>query len=71
MLLPRPPGMNERKTDEVDSKSANQRVWELRNGQPNAITIRQGLSDGLLTEVLGGLVEVGMELVTEELMPLK
>ena len=67
MLLPRPPGMNDRKSDEVDSKSTEQRVWVLRNGKPTAITIRQGLSDGLLTEVLDGPVEVGMELVTEEL----
>jgi HlyD family secretion protein len=67
MLLPRPPGMNDNKIEEPDTKSKEQRVWTLRNGQLTAIPFTQGLSDGLNTEVASGQVESGMELVIEEI----
>jgi HlyD family secretion protein len=67
MLLPRPPGMNARKIEEPDTKSKEQRVWTVRNGQLTALPFNQGLSDGLHTEVASGQVESGMELVIEEI----
>ena len=66
MLLPRPPGMNDSKIEEPDTKSKEQQVWALRNGQLAALSFRKGLSDGLHTEVASGPVESGMELVTDE-----
>ncbi len=66
MLLPRPPGMNANKVEEPDTKSKEQRVWTLRNGQLAAVSFTKGLSDGLHTEVAGGQVESGMELVIDE-----
>jgi HlyD family secretion protein len=66
MLLPRPPGMNDNKTEEPDTKSKEQRVWTVRNGQLAALSFTKGLSDGLHTEVTSGAVESGMELVTDE-----
>jgi HlyD family secretion protein len=66
MLLPRPPGMNDNKTEEPDTKSKEQRVWIVRNGQLAAIPFTKGLSDGIHTEVASGQIEGGMELVTDE-----
>lgn len=66
MLLPRPPGLDAKKTDEPDSKAKEQRVWTLRNGELAAITITKGLTDGVRTEVLAGLLEPGTPLVTDE-----
>jgi len=66
MLLPRPPGMNASKIEEPDTKSKEQRVWAIRNGELAAFSFTKGLSDGLHTEVASGPVESGMELVTDE-----
>jgi HlyD family secretion protein len=66
MLLPRPPGMNASKIEEPDTKSKEQRVWTIRNGQLAALSFTKGLSDGVHTEVASGAVESGMELVTDE-----
>ena len=66
MLLPRPPGMNDNKTEEPDTKKKEQQVWTMRGGQLAAISFTKGLSDGQQTEVVSGQVEPGMELVTEE-----
>jgi HlyD family secretion protein len=68
MLLPRPPGMSDKKTEEPDSKAKAQRVWTVRDGQLTAITITKGLSDGVRTEVVAGQVEPGTELVTDEVI---
>jgi HlyD family secretion protein len=67
MLLPRPPGLNDNKIEEPDTKSKEQRVWIVRNGQLAGLSFTKGLSDGLHTEVASGLVESGMELVVEEI----
>jgi len=67
MLLPRPPGMNANKVEEPDTKSQEQRVWTVRNGQLAALSFTKGLSDGLHTEVISGQIESGMELVTDEI----
>jgi HlyD family secretion protein len=67
MLLPRPPGMNQSKIEEPDTKSKEQRVWTVRDGQLAALSFTKGLSDGFHTEVVTGQVESGMELVTDEI----
>jgi HlyD family secretion protein len=66
MLLPRPPGMNDDKIEEPDTKSKEQRVWTVRNGQLAALSFTKGVSDGLHTEVASGPIQSGMELVTDE-----
>jgi len=66
MLLPHPPGMNDNKTEEPDTKKKEQQVWTVRGGQLAALSFAKGLSDGQQTEVVSGSVEPGMELVTEE-----
>ncbi len=59
--------MNASKVEEPDTKSKEQRVWTLRNGQLAALSFTKGLSDGLHTEVTSGQVESGMELVIDEI----
>ena len=67
MLLPHPPGMNDNKSEEPDTKKKEQQVWTQRDGQLAAITFTKGLSDGQQTEVVSGQLEPGTELITEEL----
>jgi HlyD family secretion protein len=67
MLLPRPPGMNDAKVEEPDTKAKEQRVWTLRNGELTSISFTKGLSDGLFTEVTSGQVEPGAELVIDQI----
>jgi HlyD family secretion protein len=59
--------MNDNKVEEPDTKSKEQRVWIVRNGQLATLSFTKGLSDGLYTEVASGQVESGMELVTDEI----
>lgn len=67
MLLPSPPGTNSPRNEEPDTKSREQRVWTIRDGQLVAIPFTKGLSDGVQTEMASGPIEPGMELVTDEL----
>jgi HlyD family secretion protein len=45
------------------SSSTAGRVWVLENGQPKALDVRLGLSDGATTEIVSGLAE-GAEVIT-------
>lgn len=62
-LFPRP------RHGQTNSREAGtgggQRVWVLRDGQPTAIPIKVGASDGQMTQVLSGAVEPGMALLTD------
>lgn len=66
MLLPRPPGLNDNKVEEPDTKTRDQRVWTVREGQLSAINFTKGLSDGTQTEVVSGTIEPGIELITDQ-----
>lgn len=66
MLLPRPPGLNQKKTEEPDTRKREQQVWTLRHGQLVPLLITKGLSDNAYTEVVSGPVEAGTALVIEE-----
>lgn len=63
-LMPRPPASNRqvRKTAEA---GARQQVWVLRAGQPVALPVRAGASNGRVTEITGGELRDGMEVITE------
>lgn len=62
-LIPRPPPQV-RKVRQVTA-DGTPRVWTLRDGQPVAIEIRTGATNGRVTEVLGGPLEVGTQVITE------
>jgi len=64
-ILPHPPAQTSTPREDANGKGKDQQVWILRDGQLTAVSITKGLSDGKMTEVTGGELEPGMELVTD------
>jgi HlyD family secretion protein len=64
-LLPRPPGPAPRPANGSNGKNGAQRVFVLRDGQPVAVPVTVGPTDGRLTEVTGGELQPGMAVITE------
>ncbi len=64
-LIPRPP----RQTPKAQSTSggATPRVWVLRDGRPVAVEVRTGATNGKMTEIAGGALKSGMQVITETL----
>jgi HlyD family secretion protein len=63
-LFPRPPRTS-RPLETGDAKSKQQRVWLLRDGQPQAVSVVTGSTDGVMTEITGGDITVGSEVITD------
>lgn len=68
-LMPRPP-RPARKVQET-TKGGNQRVWVLRDGQPVAVDVRTGATNGRVTEITGGSLTAGTQVITEALSSAK
>jgi len=66
-LLPRPPRLGSKQREEVNGDKMQKRVWVLHEGQPVAVPITTGSTDGIMTEVTGGEVGPGMALVVDTL----
>jgi HlyD family secretion protein len=64
-IMPHPPSSESKSSENVNGKGKEQRAWILRSGQLTAIPITKGASDGLWTEVTGGKLEAGIEVVTD------
>jgi len=64
-LMPRPP-RQPRKVQET-TKGDNQRVWALRDGQPVALDVNTGATNGRVTEITGGSLKAGTQVITEAL----
>ena len=43
------------------------RVWVLQDGQPQAIEVGTGATNGRMTEIVGGPLQAGMKVITEAL----
>lgn len=41
-------------------------VWVLRDGAPVAVAVRTGISDGRMTEIVGGELQPGMAVITDQ-----
>lgn len=54
----------EAKTGEASTRD-DRRVWVLREGKPVSVPIKTGASDGLVTEVLGGNLRSGSEVLVD------
>lgn len=68
-LMPRPPrGQGgTRKAGEAGSSNGKMRqIWLLKNGAPEAVQVRAGISDGRLTEVSAEGLEPGMAVITDQ-----
>ena len=64
-MLPRPPRTHSQRAQAPDA-GVGPRVWVLRSGQPVAVAVKTGASNGKVTEVVGGELKAGMEVITEE-----
>jgi HlyD family secretion protein len=62
-LLPRPP--QPRKQTPTAAKPGSPQVWILRDGEPVAMPVKKGVSNGRQTEILGGELAAGMEVITD------
>lgn len=67
-LLPRSPSAPKQKKELV---KATPHVWVLREGKPVRVPVKTGLTDGHFTEVLGGDLQPGMQVITESQKPQK
>jgi HlyD family secretion protein len=64
-LMPRPPA--EAKKATTMTSKGSPRVWVLRDGQPDAIDVQTGATNGRVTEITGGDIKAGMQVITEAL----
>jgi HlyD family secretion protein len=62
-LMPRPP--SQPKKVRAPPGEGPPRVWVLRNGGPEAIEVQTGSTNGKVTEIVGGDLQAGMEVITE------
>jgi HlyD family secretion protein len=64
-ILPRPQRPKRPSTDNHGKKAAGaqQRIWIVKDRDLTAIPVTAGMSDGIMTEILSGDIEPGMELV--------
>ncbi|MGE5219378.1 MAG: efflux RND transporter periplasmic adaptor subunit, partial [Chloroflexota bacterium] len=63
-LFPRPPRAP-RTPETGDAKGKQQRVWILRDGQPWAVSVVTGSTDGVMTEIVGGDIALGSTVITD------
>lgn len=63
-LIPRPPRSTSQRAA-VSGKEGGARVWVLREGQPVAVPVTLGATDGSLTELTGGDLQPGAQVITE------
>ena len=62
-LLPRPP--QPKKQQPKAAQSDSRQVWVLRDGQPVAIPVQTGASNGRQTEITGGELKAGMAVILD------
>lgn len=62
-LMPRPPRPTPKLKPLKGGGAA--RVWVLRDGQPVPIEVKVGASNGRVTEIVGGALKPGMQVITE------
>jgi HlyD family secretion protein len=59
-LLPHPPGQARKpEAGAASSQGSEHNLWVLRGGEPVAVSVRTGLSDGVHTEIASGLAPDG------------
>lgn len=62
-LLPRPPASKPKPTDTAEDKQPH--VWLLREGKPEKVMLKTGMTDGVMTEVKEGSLSPGMAVVVD------
>jgi HlyD family secretion protein len=64
-LMPRPRRRGAAVSKNVDRRSAQQQVWILRAGEPVAIPVTIGMSDGARTQILDGELEPDQRVIVD------
>ncbi|HVL00665.1 MAG TPA: efflux RND transporter periplasmic adaptor subunit [Dongiaceae bacterium] len=67
-LMPRP---RPAQTKKVENTGKQQRVWVLRDGEPQLIDITTGADNGTLVEVTGGELDESVQVITESVSAAK
>lgn len=62
-LLPRPP--QPKKSQPRNAPAENKQVWILQDGQPVAVPVQTGASNGRQTEITGGELKEGMAVIVD------
>jgi HlyD family secretion protein len=66
-MMPRPPSTARPKTAGTDRRAGGPRqIWVLQDGQPVAVQVKTGISDGRNTVVTGEGLTEGMAVITEQ-----
>ena len=64
-MLPRPPMGQPKPQEKGAGNGKQQKVWTLKEGQPVAVPVTVGATNGIMTEVLTGDVQPGTVLVVD------
>lgn len=64
-FMPRPPSAESSHSTATQTKGSSQQVWTLQAGRPFAVALTIGATDGKFTEVTGGDVKEGMQVITD------
>ena len=64
-LMPRMPRGGQR-AKTAGGSSPSKQVWVLRDGAPVAVAITTGITDGRMTEITGGDLKAGMQVITDQ-----
>jgi HlyD family secretion protein len=64
-LMPRPPAAAP-KTAKLDRRGGARQIWVLDQGEPRAIAVTTGISDGRMTEVSAEGLSEGLLVITEQ-----
>lgn len=65
-MMPRPPSSNRPKTVGTDRRGGPRQIWVLQDGQPVAMQVKTGITDGRNTEVSGEGLTEGLAVITEQ-----
>lgn len=65
-MMPRPPRSNAPKTAKVDERPGARQLWVLKDGQPQALPVTAGITDGRMTEVSGEGLSDGLPIITDQ-----
>ena len=65
-LIPRMPGGIRKSAAAGASTAGAKQVWVLRDGSPVEVAVKPGISDGYMTEIIGGDLQVGMQVITDQ-----
>lgn len=68
-LLPIPPRSTAPNVGQAGADRRHQQVWVLQDGTPVAVPVVVGATDGRMTQIVGGEVQPGLELLTDTLQP--